>query len=95
MRRDDVKADVVQASSLYRQGVVVPVSKEAAARLVCGGALVDGSDVARYVELSAGADAILWTHGFFDAVNQSCGLALSEYEEEAMNAMKFPPFRKL
>lgn len=45
------------------------------------------------IELSGEIFNVLWSHGFFDAVNRACGSMLDEYEEASIEPDVLPRLR--
>lgn len=70
-------------TEVFRRGVLVPSSQEAAKRLAQGW-MRSASDVARWVALSDNVFNVWWPHGVFRELGAACGTVLDNYEESVI-----------
>ena len=82
----------MQNSELYRQGVVLPLSDEAAHDLRHQRASEATS--VEWIEFIDDQFSILWVHGVFKAINEACSTLIDEYEEDWVPHARMADFQR-
>jgi hypothetical protein len=79
----------MQPSELWRRGVIMPLTSDAAAKMNDGE--IDESTEVYFLPISThNLFSSLWGIGLFDRINQACGTLIDDYESEWLLQRLYP-----